>query len=117
MTLREIVMLTLAGIGVFFMFVSAIGIVRLPDIYARMHAASKASTLGIGCILLAAGLYFGEWALVRMTVLIILFFITGPIAATTMGRAAYRTDYERELILEYDEMAADQARRQGGDKR
>ncbi len=113
MSTAEVITLTLAAIGVFFMFVSAIGIVRLPDVYARMHAAGKASTLGISCILLAAGLHFGEWTLVRMLVLIALFFITGPIASTTMGRAAYRTDPERNFILHYDDLAAHEARARG----
>jgi multicomponent Na+:H+ antiporter subunit G len=106
MTPFEISILVLAAIGVFFTFVSGVGILRLPDVYARMHAAGKASTLGVSCILLAAGLYYGQGELFRMVILIILFFITGPIATTAMARAAYHTDYERQLVLHYDDMAA-----------
>ena len=112
MTPSEILLLVIASIGVFFMFVSAIGIVRLPDVYARMHAAAKASTLGVSCLLLVAGLEFGEGELFRMVILIVLFFITGPVATTAMARAAYRTDFERELVLHYDELAAGESRGQ-----
>jgi multicomponent Na+:H+ antiporter subunit G len=111
MTLRELAILSLASLGVFFMLVSAIGVLRLPDVYARMQAAGKATSLGVGCVLLAAGSFYGEWALARMIVLIILFLITGPVAVTAMAHAAYRTDYERELVLYYDELAADEAQR------
>ena len=60
MTYREIAIVVLATIGVVFSFISAIGIVRLPDVYARMHAAGKASTLGVMCILLSAGIFFPD---------------------------------------------------------
>jgi multicomponent Na+:H+ antiporter subunit G len=109
MSLSEIGIIVLASIGVFFTLVSAIGILRLPDVYARMHAASKASTLGVSCILLAAGLHYGDGQLTRMVILIALFFITGPIAATAMARAAYRTDPDKQFILHYDELAAAEA--------
>ena|SRR5690606_11585771 len=104
-----LVIVVLACVGVFFTLVSAIGILRLPDVYARMHAASKAPTLGIGGVLLAAGLYYGEDQLLRMIILIALYLITSPIATTTMARAAYRTDPNNRSILHYDELAAAQA--------
>ena len=110
MTYRELGILVLAGVGVLFMLVSSIGVVRLPDVYSRMQAAGKATSLGIGCILLAAGFFFGEWALLRMIVLLVLFFI----ATSAMAHAAYRTDYERELVLYYDELAAAEVEQHGG---
>jgi multicomponent Na+:H+ antiporter subunit G len=109
MKTQELGIFILAAIGVFFMLVSSVGILRLPDVYARMQAAGKATSLGIGCILLAAGFFHGEWALLRMVVLLALFFITGPIATAAMAHAAYRTDYEREIVLHYDELAAAEA--------
>jgi len=105
MSLFELLILVLAGIGVLFMLLSAIGILRLPDVYARMHAAGKATTIGVSCVLLATGLYY-EGYLLRMVLLIILLYITGPIATTTMARAAYRTSKpEEKFSLHYDEMA------------
>lgn len=104
MTYREIAVIILATIGVAFSFISAIGIVRLPDVYARMHAAGKASTLGVTCILLSAAIFFPDQTVIVL-ILIALFFVTAPIATTTMARAAYRTDPDREFILHYDDLA------------
>lgn len=105
MTVFEGLILLLAFIGVLFMLLSAVGILRLPDVYARMHAAGKAATLGVSCVLLATGLFYEEY-LIRMILLIVLFFITAPIATTTMARAAYRTPRsEEKFVLNYDEMA------------
>ena len=111
MTVLEAFVLALATIGTVFMLISAVGIVRLPDVYARMHAAGKASTLGVACILLSAGIYFYETELFRMVLLIVLFFITAPIAVTTMARAAYRTDQGRQFILHYDDLETDRSQR------
>lgn len=105
MTIHEGIVLFFATVGVAFMLISAVGIVRLPDVYARMHAAGKAATLGVSCVLMATGLFYPDY-LLRMILLIVLFFVTGPIATTTMARAAYRTSkQERRFVLRYDEMA------------
>lgn len=106
MTITEIILLVISTIGVGFMLVSAIGILRLPDVFSRMHAAGKAATLGVSCLLLAAGIYFGGQWLWRSIVLILIFFITAPIATTAMARAAYRANLTQHFVLEYDEMAA-----------
>lgn len=105
MTLRETLVIIVAAIGVIFTVISAIGIVRLPDVYARMHSAGKASTLGVSTLLLSAGIYYPD-NLPLMLTLILLFFVTAPIATTTMARATYRTDPERSFILHYDDLAA-----------
>ncbi|MEZ4732648.1 MAG: monovalent cation/H(+) antiporter subunit G [Caldilineaceae bacterium] len=105
MTIREAIILLFATIGVAFMLISAIGLLRLPDVYARMHAVGKAATLGVSCIAIAAGLHYPDY-LLRMILLVLLFFVTAPIATTTMARAAYRTSQaESKFVLHYDEMA------------
>jgi multicomponent Na+:H+ antiporter subunit G len=113
MTIREAFVLLFAAIGVAFMLISAIGILRLPDVYARMHAAGKSATVGVSGVLVAAGLFYPDY-LVRMLLLLVLFFITGPIATTTMARAAYRTSkHERKFVLRYDELAAQEDKQSG----
>lgn len=109
MSILDIVTVLLAAIGVFFMVVSAVGILRLPDIYLRMHAAGKSATLGVTAILLAAGSHFGSWELFRMILLVALFYVTAPVATTTMARATYRTDSERNYVLNFDDLAKAQA--------
>ncbi|BAM01416.1 Na(+)/H(+) antiporter subunit G [Caldilinea aerophila DSM 14535 = NBRC 104270] len=90
------------------MLVSAIGIVRLPDVFSRMHAGGKASTVGISAMLLAAGFYFfEEFLFYRMILLITLLFMTLPIATSAMSRAAYRTGPVKRKHLNYDDMAND----------
>jgi multicomponent Na+:H+ antiporter subunit G len=76
--------------GTFFALVAALGVVRMPDIYMRLSAASKASTLGTSCILAAVALFFASTAVTGKVVAIIAFtLLTAPVAAHMLGRAAY----------------------------
>ncbi len=76
--------------GTFLALLAAVGVVRMPDIYMRLSAASKASTLGAAFILLAVALFFGTTAVVGKVVAIIAFtLLTAPVAAHMLGRAAY----------------------------
>jgi multicomponent Na+:H+ antiporter subunit G len=103
----NLIVILLAAIGTFFLLVSALGILRLPDVFTRMHAAGTAATMGISCLLLATGVHFLEdGQMLRMIALIFLFFVTAPIATTTMARAAYRISAEDQFVLTYDDMAA-----------
>ena len=80
----------LAIIGCFFVFIAGLGVLRLPDIFMRMHASTKASSLGLGLILLAIIFRFPELPAVIKCLLIIVFtFITIPVASHMIGRAAY----------------------------
>jgi len=77
-------------LGSFFMFIAGIGVVRLPDIYLRMSATTKAATFGVGFILLAAALYFEDLGVtMRALAAIVFLFLTAPVAAHVIGRAAY----------------------------
>ena len=76
--------------GASFMLLAAVGIVRMPDLFTRMQTASKASTLGISLILLAAGLLLDDYAVALRAILTIsFFFVTAPVAAHMIARAAY----------------------------
>ena len=80
--------------GSLFALVAAIGIVRLPDLYTRMHAASKAGTVGSGLLLLAAGIYSGDLAiLVRAVAGFVFFLLTAPVAAHLLAKAAHQTGH------------------------
>ena len=87
----EIVVSVLLVAGGAFALIGAIGLVRLKDLYTRVHAPTKASTLGVGGALLASMLYFG-WTGQRVVIhelLITLFvFMTAPIAAHLMVKSA-----------------------------
>ena len=76
--------------GGFFCLVAAVGMLRLPDLLTRMHAATKAGTLGVGLLVLAAALHFAEVGMTLRAFTVALFvFLTAPVAAHLIGRAAY----------------------------
>ncbi|MFN8465707.1 MAG: monovalent cation/H(+) antiporter subunit G [Caldilineaceae bacterium] len=105
MSMQQTTAVILAAIGVAFMLISAVGLLRLPDVFSRMHAAGKASTVGVSCLLLAAGVHFWNQDLFfRMVLLIALIFATAPISTSAMARAAYRTGSRKGLRLQIDEM-------------
>jgi len=77
-------------VGVFFLVIAAIGVVRMPDLYNRMHATSKAGTLGVGLILLAVAVFYQELSVAARALSVLAFIIlTAPVAAHALGRAAY----------------------------
>jgi multicomponent Na+:H+ antiporter subunit G len=80
--------LMLAGAAL--MLLASVGLLRMPDIYNRISTATKASTLGVGCLLLAVVVFFDETG-TRSRALAVLVFIllTAPVAAHILGRAAY----------------------------
>jgi multicomponent K+:H+ antiporter subunit G len=87
----EIVVSLLILIGAFFTLVGSIGLVKLPDFFMRLHGPTKATTLGVGSILVASTLYYFvfEDTLSLHEILITLFlFITSPVSAHLMAKAA-----------------------------
>lgn len=63
----------------------------MPDIFTRMSASSKATTLGIGCMLIALALHFQDAGVTTKVLLVIaFFFLKAPVAAHVLARAAYR---------------------------
>lgn len=97
-----------------FAFVAGLGLLRLPDVLVRMHASSKAGTLGAGLVLLAAALVFADLGTsVRMGLTIAFLLLTAPIAAHLIGRAAYRTGTPLSPRTGVDELAALEPHRRG----
>lgn len=89
--MREALTLALLGIGAAFMVLAAIGAVRLRDFLARLQATSKASTLGVACMLLGVAVHFGDLhVVVRALGVIAIVGLTTPIAAHVIARAGYR---------------------------
>ena len=88
----EYILAGLVILGGFFCFVAGLGVLRLPDVLIRMHASTKAGTLGSGLILIAVAVFFGDTATITRAVATILFLlITAPVAAHMIGRAAFRS--------------------------
>ena len=84
--------LLLLGAG--FTLLAALGVVRLPDLYTRMHAASKAGAVGGGLILLAVALHSQDAAVALRSVIGVIFILlTTPVAAHLLAKASYISGY------------------------
>lgn len=76
--------------GAFFMLVGSIGMVRLPDLFMRLHAPTKSSTLGLGSFLIASMIFFafqGRFGFAELLITL-LAFITAPVSANLIAQAA-----------------------------
>ena len=77
--------------GSAFALLAAAGVLRMPDVFTRMQASTKASTLGLGCLLIGAALQFADVASVIRVVSIAAFtLLTTPVSAHVIARASYR---------------------------
>lgn len=81
--------------GSLFTFFSALGILRMPDVYIRMHSSTKAGTIGLGFIMIAVALHFQDISVTSRAVGIIAFImLTAPIAAHLLGKSLLLSGYE-----------------------
>ncbi len=92
-------------LGGAFVAIAGLGVLRLPDVLIRMHASTKAGTLGVGLIVIGVAIHFGDLVVTTKAVLIILFLLlTAPAAAHLIGRSAYRSGtplWSRTVIDEW----------------
>ena len=87
----DLLLAVLSTVGALAILFASIGILRMPDFYLRLSVTVKASSLGVGLLLLCAAIMFPDDASVLTKALAIIFFlfITTPIAAHMIARAAY----------------------------
>lgn len=86
----EIIAGLLLIIGSLFILIATIGILRMPDIFLRMSATTKAATLGISIILIGTAFFYQDFGIITRVIIIILFLgLTAPVSAHMIGRAAY----------------------------
>lgn len=96
--------------GAFLAFAAGVGVVRFPDLLARMHAGTKPQVLGLILLLAGEALRVRNLQVLGMLVLIAVFqLMTAPVAAHMVGRAGYRTGKVRSDLLALDELTQDQA--------
>ena len=92
-------------IGAIFSLGAAIGLLRLPDLYTRMHAASKAGTLGAGFGFIAIALASLDGSVIlRAFAGFVFLLLTAPISAHLLARAAYFAGYKPAPVTKIDEM-------------
>lgn len=82
----------IATLGTLFVLLAGVGILRMPDTYLRMAVTTKAATLGIGLIMVAAAIYFNDLSTTtRVLAVIIFILLTAPVGAHLIGKASYIT--------------------------
>jgi multicomponent Na+:H+ antiporter subunit G len=113
--MNDVVTSLLILIGGVFMLLAGIGVLRMPDLFMRMQAATKAATLGAGFMLLAVAVHFGQLAVVTRVVLVIAFILlTAPVAAHMIARAAYSVGaplWQHTLVDELRDRKSDDSAR------
>jgi multicomponent Na+:H+ antiporter subunit G len=98
-------------VGSAFAFLAALGVVRMPDVFTRMQASTKASTLGLGCLLIGAALQLSDLAsIIRVLSIGAFTLLTTPVSAHVIARASYRADIPLwdGTVLDERRAAADQ---------
>jgi multicomponent K+:H+ antiporter subunit G len=87
----EILLSVLVLFGATFTLIGSLSLVRFKDFYTRLHGPTKASTLGVGCLLVASSIYFsvtGESLSLHEILVTLFLFITAPISAHLLAKAA-----------------------------
>jgi multicomponent Na+:H+ antiporter subunit G len=104
----DLLVVPLLVVGTLFVLLAGVGVFRMPDLFSRMQASTKAGTLGVGCLILAVGLHFGDLGVATRALLVVAFlFLTAPVAAHMIAQAAYFTDvprWEGSVIDEFRDM-------------
>ena len=101
-------------LGAVFTLLAAVGVVRLPDLYTRMHAASKAGAVGGGLILIAVAVLSQDAAVaIRAVVGVIFLLLTTSVSAHLLARASYLSGYKPCNETVVDELASNKDQNSG----
>lgn len=93
-------------IGSAFCALAALGILRFPDVYTRLHAASKAGPLGAGLILLAVAFASNDWSVaLRAMIGLVFLMLTAPVSAHLLARSALRTGVQPSELTSINDFA------------
>ena len=90
--MKDLVVCLFLWAGAAFTLLGALGTLRMPDLFTRLQASTKAGTLGVSCIMVAAAIHFVDLAVAVRALLVVAFlFLTAPVAAHIIARAAHFT--------------------------
>lgn len=110
MTGSEWLISSIAAASGFFSLIAAIGLLRFPDVYTRLHSTSKNATAGVILSMSAVFIYFAvehNMFVGKLLLTIFFVFITAPIAALLISRSAYRVGVPLNKISVRDDMKSD----------
>jgi multicomponent K+:H+ antiporter subunit G len=92
-------------VGAAFALIGSIGLARFTDFYSRLHGPTKATTLGVGGMLIASAVYFstrGEGVSLHELLVAVFLFFTAPVSAQLMARVAMRNDDDAPTSTDHD---------------
>lgn len=105
-------------VGSAFALLAAVGVLRMPDVFTRMQASTKASTLGLACLLLGTAVQMGDLAsVIRVASIGAFVLLTTPVSGLVIARAAYFADVPLWEGTVLDERKREPAGATGGDVR
>ena len=114
--IREILVSLFLLMGGILSLIAVTGVLRMPDIFTRMHAATKVGTVGVSSITIGLMIHFGSITVISRGILVIAFFLlTAPVAAHMIARAAYRSGVSLWILTRIDEWKAHGEIEQGGE--
>ena len=96
---RGFLAIILMGGGIFFLAVGVIGLLRLPDVYTRLHATTKCDTMGAGLVLLSLAVQSDFASAVKLVIITLFIWITNPTAAHVIAKAAWVTGFKPVKIV------------------
>ncbi len=101
----EIIGIIMIIIGAVFLFLGALGVIRMPDVYNRMQAGTKATTLGALSVIMGVGIYHPAW-IFKTGIISLFILLTNPVSSNALARAAHNAGiplYEETVIDKYAE--------------
>jgi multicomponent K+:H+ antiporter subunit G len=110
--LSEAIVAALVVLGALFVLLGSIGLARLPDFLTRLHGPTKATTVGVGAILLASAIFFSTGASAAISLhelaILLFLFITAPITAHLLAKAALHRQARRSAAVDSEAAAREE---------
>jgi multicomponent Na+:H+ antiporter subunit G len=97
---------TVIGVGAAFLFLGGLGIFRFPDVYNRLQAGTKCTTLGAFCVIIGVGIAEPTW-IFKTAVIAAFVLLTNPISAHALARASYKSGvklWENSVVDKLEEL-------------
>ena len=91
--ISNIISIVLIAGGVFFLTVGVIGLVRLPDVYTRLHATTKCDTMGAGMVLVGLAFQGDLISALKLVLIAVFIWVTNPTAAHVIAKASWTTGF------------------------
>jgi len=99
MTITDILGILLIAVGLFFMLVAAVGFVRLPDLFSRLHVTGVLDTLGAPMVLVGVAVWIGpSLTAVKLVLGIVFLYLTSPLVGHLLSRSAIEAGYKPNVI-------------------